>query len=99
MEIKGLDKIERFKKKHPASRSTLAMWARIVESAAWKNISALHADFPSADLVGSCVVFNIGGNKYRLTAYVSYTLQAVEVNRVMTHAEYNREKWKKECEK
>lgn len=99
MEIKGLDKIERFKKKHPASRSALAMWARIVESAAWKNISDLHADFPSADLVGSCVVFNIGGNKYRLTAYVSYTLQAVEANRVMTHAEYNREKWKKECEK
>ncbi|MGH9755668.1 MAG: type II toxin-antitoxin system HigB family toxin [Blastocatellia bacterium] len=46
-----------------------------------------------------CTVFNIGGNKYRLTAYVSYTLQVVGVNRVMTHAEYNREKWKKECEK
>lgn len=31
--------------------------------------------------------------------WFSHTLQAVEINRVMTHAEYNREKWKKECEK
>jgi len=57
---------------------------RIIESARWKNLNDLHADFPSADLVGACTVFNIGGNKYRLTAYVSYRLQAVEVNRVMT---------------
>jgi len=99
MEIKGLHGIERFKKKHPSSRSALIAWVRIVESASWKNLNDLHADFPSADLVGACTVFNIGGNKYRLTAYVSHRLQVVEVNRVMTHAEYNREKWKKECEK
>jgi len=99
MEIKGLEMIERFKKKHPSSRSALILWVRIVESASWKNINDLHADFPTADLVGLCMVFNIGGNKYRLTAIVSYSAQLVSINKVMTHAEYNRNKWEKDCEK
>jgi mRNA interferase HigB len=99
MKIKGLDILERFKKRHSSSRSALIAWVRIVESASWKNLSDLHADFPSADLVGACTVFNIGGNKYRLTALVSYTAQLVSINKVMTHAEYNRNKWKKDCEK
>ena len=34
-------------------------------------------------------VFNIGGNKTRLIAKIYYASQRVEIDRVLTHAEYN----------
>ena len=36
----------------------------------------------------SYTVFNIGGNKTRLIAKIHYASQRVEINRVLTHAEY-----------
>jgi mRNA-degrading endonuclease HigB of HigAB toxin-antitoxin module len=39
--------------------------------------------FPTADKVGTCVVFNIAWNKYRLIAKVDYELQTAG--------------WKKDC--
>jgi mRNA interferase HigB len=42
-------------------------------------------------------VFNIGGNKYRLVARVLYPSQKVFILKVMTHPEYDKNKWKEEC--
>jgi mRNA interferase HigB len=53
--------------------------------------------FGSASLVGNCVVFNIGGNKYRLVTRILYPSQKVFVLRCMTHAEYDEDKWKVDC--
>ena len=36
------------------------------------------------------IIFNIGGNKYRLAAHVNYELQIVYIKFVGTHAEYDR---------
>jgi mRNA interferase HigB len=43
------------------------------------------------------VVFNIGGNKYRLITRIRYPAQKVFVLMVMTHSEYGEDKWKDEC--
>jgi mRNA interferase HigB len=51
----------------------------------------------SADIYKEGTIFDIGGNKYRLIAGVDYEAQVVRVKQVMTHAEYDRDKWKKEC--
>jgi mRNA interferase HigB len=55
------------------------------------------ADFGKASLDGNCVVFNIGGNKYRLVTRILYSSQKVFVLKVMTHEEYDEDKWKDEC--
>jgi len=55
------------------------------------------AEFGTASLVGSCVVFNIGGNKYRLVTRILYPSQKVFVLKVMTHEEYDEDTWKEEC--
>ena len=41
-------------------------------------------------------VFDIGGSKFRLVAFVSYAKAKVYVLRVMTHKEYDKrnQKWK-----
>lgn len=43
------------------------------------------------------VVFNIGGNKYRLVTRILYPSQKVFILKVMTHKEYDENKWKDEC--
>ena len=50
--------------------------------------------FPHADQVDRRTVFNIGGNNYRLIARISYLTQQVFVLAILTHAEYDKEKWK-----
>ena len=59
-------------------------------AATWKNLVDLQGTFASADLVGDEIVFNIGGNKYRLAAMVDFNAQTVLVTDVQTHAEYGK---------
>lgn len=66
-------------------------------SVTWQSWSDVKCDYPSASLVGSCVIFNIGGNKYRLVTRVLYASQKVFILKSMTHREYDNEKWKDEC--
>jgi mRNA interferase HigB len=41
-------------------------------------------------------VFDIGGNKFRLIAFVCYRKEKVYVLRILTHKEYNTNRWKRE---
>ena len=40
-------------------------------------------------------VFNIGGNKYRLIAAIHFNTQRLFVRQILTHSEYDTERWKK----
>ncbi len=63
----------------------------------WHAWAEVKVDFASASIVGNCVVFNIGGNKYRLVTRILYSSQKVFVLKAVTHKEYDREHWKDEC--
>jgi mRNA interferase HigB len=67
------------------------------KSVAWHSWSDVKTDYASASIVGNCIVFNIGGNKYRLVTRVLYPSQKVFVLKVMTHEEYDENKWQEEC--
>ncbi|MCA9106829.1 MAG: type II toxin-antitoxin system HigB family toxin [Planctomycetales bacterium] len=67
------------------------------KSVAWRNWSDTKTTFGTADLVGNCAVFNVGGNKYRLVCRILYPSQKVFILKVMTHKEYDQDKWKAEC--
>jgi len=41
------------------------------------------------------MIFDVGGNRYRLAAVVHYNTQRIYVRHVMTHAEYDRNYWSK----
>jgi mRNA interferase HigB len=69
-------------------------WYKTAKKANWQNLAELKAVYPSADLVGRYMVFNIGGNKYRLIARIVYRSQTLFVVAVMTHEEYDLGKWK-----
>lgn len=89
--------LRQFWEKHPDSQAPLEDWWRITKAARWKNLAETRQDFPQADPVGRCTVFNIGGNKYRLIARIYYTNQVLLVRFVLTHPEYSRGGWKNDC--
>ncbi len=63
----------------------------------WNNWADLKTDIATASHVGNCVVFNIGGNKFRLITRVFYSSHKVFILKVMTHREYDDGKWKVAC--
>jgi mRNA interferase HigB len=91
----GRDVLAKFKRNHADARSSLDNWYHVVSSREWSSFAELRQVFPSADLVGSRYVFNIGGNKYRLIADVNFTAKTLLIRHVLTHQEYDRGGWKK----
>lgn len=89
MIIENMQAIQDFAKKHPFSRNVLSEWIKKVENASWNNFVELKETFNSADYRKPHVIFDIGGNKYRLVARVLYSSQKIIVVRVGTHAEYD----------
>lgn len=81
------------------AKGSLCAWYTHVnhKSVVWHSWGDLKADYPAASIVGSCVVFNIGGNKYRLVTRILYPSQKVLILKVMTHREYDDSKWIKQC--
>jgi mRNA interferase HigB len=68
----------------------LRAWVHIVKAAKWSKPTDVKLMFRSADILRSRrVVFDIGGNKYRLVAAVHYRGQRLYVRFVGTHAEYD----------
>lgn len=84
---------------HSDAEGPLRAWHTHVsnKSVTWSNWAEVKATFANASPVGNCVVFNIGGNKYRMATRILYPSQKVFVLKIMTHAEYDLDKWKDDC--
>lgn len=91
MRIISQSTLRKFYEKHPQAKAPLTTWAQTTKRAAWKNMIDVKNDFGSADPIDSeRVVFNIGGNNYRLVAKVWFGGQMVFVKFLGTHEEYDK---------
>jgi len=83
--------VAKFAKKHAASRKPLARFLEIVRTAEWPHFPAVKKSFPATDYAPETetLIFDIGGNKYRLIAKIAYRCRIVYVRFVGTHAEYD----------
>jgi len=97
MIIANYEVIRQFSQKHARAKTSLATWYEFTLRAKWKKFDDVKKDFRSADIYKKCVIFNIGGNNYRLIANINYRAEIVYILTVMTHAEYDKEKWKGNC--
>lgn len=84
---------------HEDAEGPLRAWHTHVsnKSVSWHSWGEVKADFRTASPVGNCVVFNIAGNKYRLVTRILYPSQKVFILKIMTHSEYDTDKWKEDC--
>ena len=94
MHVISFRRIREFFSNHRDAEGSLTAWYKVTKKANWQNLAELKSTYPSADLVGRYVVFNIGGNKYRLIARIVYRSRTIFVVAVMTHEEYDLGKWK-----
>ena len=87
--------LKQFWEQHPDSQSALMRWFKIMEKTDFASLNDLRYSFPSADKVGDLIVFNIGGNKYRLVASIHFNRNKLYIRHVLTHAEYDKGAWEK----
>ena len=85
-------RLRAFAEIHPHALEPLKVWRRLLESyrfqspAEVKEVFGSRVDFLPNDLV----VFNVGGNKYRVSVNMRYRMGCDFVREVMTHEEYDR---------
>ena len=93
MKVFGEAVITGFAKRHPASRRPLQRFVAIARTALWPHFPAVKETLPTTDYAPATgtLIFNIGGNKYRLIARVDFEEQLLVIQTVLTHQEYNRE--------
>src|SRR4051812_6816677 len=90
LEIINESELHSFAKKHSNARRPLANWIEVTKLAFWNSFAEVRETFRSADYVNNQVVFDIGGNNYRLISSIDYVAQRVYVLEMMTHAEDDR---------
>ena len=94
VQLLGKTILEEFKTNHASSRKALHKWEKAIEGCKARHFVELKQTFLSVDLVGSAMVFDVGGNKIRVISVVSFEIQQLLVTHVLTHAEYDRKNGK-----
>ena len=92
MQVIALRTLRQFWEKHPQAAVPIKVWYAMVSKTEWANPAEIKSQFGlSVDFVGdNRVIFDLGGNKYRLVVHVSYTFKRVLVKFIGTHAEYDK---------
>lgn len=80
--------------RNAGSETVLRAWYQVVRATDWTCFADVRNTYRAADLVGNKVVFNIGGNKYRVIAVIDYAGRKLFIRFVLTHAEYDAGNWK-----
>ena len=94
-------RVKAYAKRFPKAEASLIHWLTTVRGAEWQNPAQLKASFNDVDPVTvdssrTVYVFNIEGNRHSLIAAIHFNTQTVYVLRIMTHKEYDRNRWKEE---
>jgi mRNA interferase HigB len=77
-------------------------WFKLARKAHWQNFQDVRALFGQTDVARdtrsgrTATIFDLGGNKYRIITLMDYLRQTVLITHVMTHAEYDKNKWKQD---
>lgn len=94
MHVISRKRLNEFAERHPETHASLAYWYSLVKRTNFANFAELRSMFSTADQVGKLTVFNIGGNKVRLIAAIHYNRRKIYIRAVLTHAEYDEQRWK-----
>jgi len=90
VKVVGRQLIEDFCKGHPDASGRMNAWVLEAERSEWRTPNDIKGRYASASfLADNRVVFNIGGNRFRVLTKVNYQLQIVLIERVGTHDEYD----------
>jgi mRNA interferase HigB len=92
MQVIARRSLRQFYERHPQAKRPVEVWFALVSRADWSGPADVKREFGSTvDFVGdNRVIFDLGGNKYRLVVHLAYRYRRVLVKFIGTHAEYDR---------
>ncbi|QLE56795.1 type II toxin-antitoxin system HigB family toxin [Nostoc sp. TCL26-01] len=95
MRIITKKRLNQASEQYPDAESSIRAWSKLVKAQDWNSFEDIKATSIFApDRVKNFVIFDIGGNKYRLITYIDYKTKAIFIRGFLTHAEYDKDKWK-----
>lgn len=90
MRIIAKTALRNFWEKHPDAEQPLRVWHGEAKATVWNTPADVKAKYRSASILqAGRVVFNIGGNKYRLVVKINYPYQVVYIRFIGTHRKYD----------
>ena len=90
MRIIAKSTLVRFWRRHPDAEGPLRAWHAEAKKANWGTAADIKEKYASASILGGQrVVFNIGGNKYRLIVKIHCNTGIVFVRFLGIHQEYD----------
>ena len=92
MQIIALRALRLFWETHPQAETPLRTWYALVSNSSWAGPADIKDQFgANVDFVAdNRVIFDIGGNKFRLVVHVAYRYRRVLVKFVGTHRDYDK---------
>ena len=94
MRVISRRRLREFWTRHADAEDALKAWYVVAKRARWNNLVEIKQTYSSAEAVGDYTIFNIKGNTYRLITRIEYRLRIIFIKVVLSHAEYDKEKWK-----
>ena len=96
MQVIARRTLREFWVRHPHAEGPIRSWFAVAAKARWANPAEIKRQFGgTVDFVGdNRIIFDLGGNKYRLIAEIIFPYARLYVGHVLTHREYDRGKWK-----
>ena len=79
---------------YPGISQTIEVWYAVVRKAKWEKLEDVKKVYRDAEAVGNFTVFNLRGNKYRLIVGIDYVSQTIYYKYLLTHADYDKNRWK-----
>ena len=90
MRIIAKKALKDFCEAEPDAKTALEAWHAEAKKADWSTPADVKANYASASILkDGRVVINIGGNKYRLVAWINYDFFAIYIRFVGTHQKYD----------
>ncbi len=92
MRIVGRERLTEAERDYPGSGlgKALEAWVRVVEASKWRHFMEVKSTWSGVDNVPPHVVFDLKGNRFRLTSIIHYDTQTVLVLRVQSHKQSTR---------
>lgn len=80
--------------KYADAQQQIEDWYTTVRKISWQKLDDVRKIYRDAEAVGNFTVFNIRGNNYRLIVGIDYETQTIYYKYFLTHAEYDKDRWK-----
>jgi mRNA interferase HigB len=98
MRVISRSRLKKFCTENPDAKADTPLdeWFHVVKHANWTSFAEVKGTYNATDQVLQFVVFDVGGNKWRIIAVIDYVHGIVYIRQVLSHKDYDKGNWKQD---